>query len=229
MKDKILKLWKDPVWSKIISVIILSSVTIIYNYIISLTEQTEFLSQLQNFFFFKVYLWILILLFFAIYIGYYLMKRIQAKKGKNYIYDPETLNLDKNLFETIQTKYINRDVVENLAYNTFSSNPFSIRDIDFINEIIEGNVNPNFEFINPELEKLKQDFIYSIEVLKECIDNNVFSTNAPLGESDTWLRIPREWELDRFWKAKNAIVNSENNAYHKWIEFIRKGRKTLKV
>ncbi len=229
MKDKILKFWKDPVWSKIISVIILSSMTIIYNYIISLIEQTEFLSQLQDFFFFKVHLWILILLFFAIYIGYCLLRGIQAKKIKNYIYDIETLNLDKNLFETIQTKYINQSVVENLAYNKFSSNPFSIRDIDFINDIIQNNVNPNFEFINPELEKLKQNLIYTVKGLKECIDDNVFSTNAPLGESDIWLRIPREWESDRFWKAKKAIEDSENNTYHKWIEFIRKGRKILKI
>lgn len=229
MKKLVLKYWQDPVWSKIISVVILSLGAIIYNYIASLINQTGFLFQLKEFLSIKIDLWIIIFSFLVMCIVYYLILKIRPQKELSFRYDAETLDIDRNLFDKIRNEYIDKNALQSLAYNSFSSRPFGCKELEFMEKIIHDSIDPNFEFINPNLEKLKLEFVISTENLKDYVDKNTFSTNAPPSSDDIWLRVPREWNVDKVWKVQGKIKELENIAYHNWKEFIRQGRIILKI
>lgn len=231
MKKQILKYWKDPVWSKIISVLLISIITLIYNYIISLIKRTNFLTELYNFLFIKIDLWLVIILFLIIYLTYYFTRKLFLDKKEKFRYDDELLGLDRNLFEKIRMEYIDDDAIKLLANQSCSSRPFDCKEIDFAGKISDANLNPNFSFINPSLEELKQELVSSLEEFDYYVGSNTFSINGSGYRDDNilWLKIPSEWNIDKQIEVREEIKRLEKNAYEKCTQFIHLGRNTLKV
>jgi hypothetical protein len=223
MKKFIDKYWKDSVWSKVIAVGILGLISIIYNLVKSYFKNTDFFTEFNKFWNLKISLWLLFLialLFYSIYLKF----KYSKNKPENFIYDKKTLELDEKLFERIRNELLNEDTYLNLKENVFSSNNFESSKINFTYLIIQENKKPHFEFLHPELEKLKNEFIESLEKFESSTLGNLFTFN-----SHGYIGIPKEWDYDRFHKAVEMISTEERNICDKFDILIKTGRRILKI
>jgi hypothetical protein len=223
MKKIIRKYWKDSVWSKIIAVGILGLISIIYNLIKSYFKSTDFLTEFNKFWNIKISLWFIMLAVFILY-GIYLAIKLLRKKSSEYIYDQETLELDKKLFDRIRNDLLDEDTYLNLKENVFSSNNFLSTKLNFAYLIIQENKKPQFEFLHPELEILKNELVESLDIFEKSTFGNLFTFN-----SQGYIGIPKEWEYDRFYEAVEKISTEERNVCIKFDELIKKGRRLLKT
>lgn len=227
MKETFNRFLKHPIWSNVIAALIVLGITVGYNFGISIFKNTNFITEFLKFWNFKIQLWIIILLVLITYFIY----RISSKKKRPdniFKYDNETLELDRILFEKIRTGIIDESVVINLKGNSFSSYPFDINDIDFVHDILEQDKNPNFEFINPNLELLKESLIKSIDKLQDSLGKNIFGTDIR-NPTKTYIGIPKEWKGERLENARNEVENDENLVFDNYEKLIKTGRRILRI
>lgn len=221
MKQKILTIWRDPVWSKVISFLVIAGLTIAYNFVVSKYEKSNFQEEFIRFWTLKLSLW-LVALGTCIYIaGKLVAKRYLFK------YDESTQKLDKDLYNLIKTSYLSQDAVLLLKNNTFSGRSFQYSELHSILRISEEQLKSDFEFVNPRLEKLKCNLIHEVDNFYSITSKYIFGTG-----NVEFLSIPSEWEFDqpeRFDKAQNEIKQQEEVLSSKYDQFIRSCRTTLKV
>src|SRR5690606_11836144 len=112
LKVKLINYWKDPVWSKIIAAIIISIITIIYNLVKSYFSDTDFLTEFNKFWNLQIRLWLIFLILLIIYSIYFLFN--SKSNSINFIYDNETLQMDRNLFNRIRNELFTSETFYNL-------------------------------------------------------------------------------------------------------------------
>lgn len=230
-KEKIQKniikvFWKDPVWSKVISVAIIFCITTVYSFLNSEIQNTTFKFQFHNFWRQRFELWQMVLGVIGVVVIFSLIKLAFKKSFSSFRYDPETLQLDRNLFNKIRNKVLTEEQMLNVKNNTYSSCPFKLDKIGFIFLINEEKNKADFEFLNPKIERLKKIVIKEIEKLDALIDTYTFGAN---GE---WISIPSEWEYnqpERMREAKELLLEQEILLSKKYDTFIRFCRHTLKT
>ena len=226
MKEKLLKIWKDPVGSKIISALIISLGILIFNSIYAYFSELDFKTAFNAFFEKKVNLWIAISGFFIYLIATGIFALYKRNKPKAYKYDESSLSVDTALFNRIRNEILVYNSIRWVRTNNFAG--FSFRDEylqPFDNIEYEAQA-ADFEFLNPNLEQLKSELIESIIEFNSFLLPNIFS------EGHGRLSVPAEWELeqyDRFINAVNGIHQRAHTLGKKYDQFIREGRKILKV
>lgn len=227
MKETFYKFLKHPIWSNVIAALIVLGITVGYNFGISIFKNTNFTTEFLKFWNFRIELWIILLSVITIYLIYRIFSK---KRGTDNIfkYDNETLELDRILFEKIRTEFIDENVVINLKGNSFSSYPFDINDIDFVHNILEQDKNPNFEFINPDLELLKESLLISIDRLQDSLGKNIFGTDIR-NPTKTYIGIPKEWKGEQLENARNEVENDENLVFENYEKLIKTGRRILRI
>ncbi|MDQ0065922.1 hypothetical protein [Chryseobacterium lathyri] len=214
------KIWKDSVWSKIISVIILAVVTFIYNALVAKDKNETILESLSQVLYFKVELWIFIVICLSVCLVLYFTKR-------QFKYDNETLELDRKLFNQISNGEGILELILEIKGNGFSSHPVKMERIETMIDLLEESKKPNFEFLNPQLDALKCKILDELSNLDSTLSNYVFGANL-----HGWVSIPSEWEYgqsERFNKAKSEIRKQEDIFTEVYQKFITEGRKILKV
>ena len=114
MKEKLIRIWKDPVWSKIISVLIIGLVGLMYNALEAYYNNTNFYSEFLNLWLTKINLWVVVVIVIVTYaLTYYLNK-------PKFLYDSETIELDRKLFNHIRSELITKETLDDLYNHTFS-------------------------------------------------------------------------------------------------------------
>lgn len=213
-------IWKDPVWSKLISVGLLAIIALVYNFIKSWIEHTSLKHELLAFWTTKVDLWIVVIVVFAVVIfAYYPYSRFK--------YNQETLNVDRELFNRIRNEHAMPNLIIEIKTHGFSSRPVKMERIETLIDFLEDSRHPDYQFISPMLEKKKLKLIESFIELDSLLGNSLFGTG-----SGNWLTIPGEWEYEqpeRMTKAIKKIHNAENEVTKLYQEFITFGRRELKV
>lgn len=227
MKEKISEILKHPIWSNVIATFIVLGITVGYNLTISIFKDTDFITEFLKFWNYKIQLWIIVFLILLIILVYRFLSKNKIKED-NFKYEDETLELDRKLFEKIRTEIMDENVALNLKDNSFSSYPFDIRDLDFIHNFTEEHKNPNFEFLNPKLEKIKEDLIKSVELLEDSLSKNIFATDIKHSEK-TFIGIPKEWKYERIENARNQIESAEKLVFIDYEKLIKTGRRILKI
>lgn len=224
--NQIQKYWKDPVISKIISFLIIALLTTLFNIIKSFYSKTNFLTEIVDFWNFEIPLWFVSLLLLTIFLISLIKKH--SDHTSIFVYDEKTQKLDIYLFNRIRHEIFSEKNIEDLKWNRFGSHPFNVDDVDFLDEITQADDNPNFEFLNPELENLKIELIRSIEDLKDTLGKYIFGTSIK-HPTITFIGIPVEWDYDRKHNAQIEIENMSNTVFIKYESLIKKGRRKLKV
>jgi hypothetical protein len=224
MKDRLLKIWRDPVWSKVISVALIALGTLTYNWAVSKFEKTDFNSVFLQFWTQKISLWIIVFFIAIVLLIYLLWSKWRDNKTINFKYDSETLELDRAFFNKIRNELLTQDMIIAPRSNAFSSHSFPDKSLYDILEILHESKKSDFEFINPQLDKLKSELINAIEQF------NIISMEYIFGAGQSgWLGIPREWDMDRFYKAANDISSHEKIICDRYDNLIREGRRLLKI
>lgn len=214
------KIWKDSVWSKIISVIILALMTFIYNALVAKDKNETILETLSQVLCFKVELWIFIAICLFVCLILYFINR-------QFKYDNETLELDRKLFNQISNGEGIIELILEIKGNGFSSHPVKMERIETMIDLLEESKKPTFEFLNPRLDTLKCKILDELSNLDNTLSDYVFGASL-----HGWVSIPSEWEYgqsERFNKAKSEIRKQEDIFTEAYQKFITEGRKILKV
>jgi len=228
-ETKFQKTWKDPVWSKVISAAIIGLLTILYNIIIAIIENIDFITAFNEFWTIEIPLWtlILVLAFVTVIITINSLKRKHESTPENkFLYDENSINLDKQLFNKIRNELITQENIRWLKINNFAGFSFYADKLQPFDKFEYEAKKSDFEFLNPEIEKVNIDLKHSVENLSNILSGNIFS------EGDNRLSVPSEWEVEqpeRFWKAVDEIHAASQNVGNKYDELIKIGRRILKI
>lgn len=230
MKEKFIKIWKDPVGSKLISVGIIAIVTSLFIYVKSLILNEEFKRSFIEFWSYKLAFWIIvgvILVFYVLNLFRNNKRSIANSQEPIFTYDEKTIKLDQVLFNKIRNEILPQDTaIGFLRHNNFAGFSFNPKLLDDLDSLESENIKSDFEFFNPELELLKKDLISKISHFTELIGTETFPAR---NERQT---VPPEWEIEqpkRFREVVNDIHTSQFKICEKYDEFIRRGRSLLKV
>lgn len=213
------KIWKDPVWSKVISVAIISALTLIYNLILSQKEDSSFKAIFLELWTHKVELWIIALLILLIVF-------VNLTLNNAFQYTEETLSFDRNLFNRIRNWDGMTNLVMEIKTHGFSGRPVKMDRFETMIDIMEASNEPDFEFFNPKMNKVKNKLFEEFENLNSVLNKFIFGAN------NGFVSIPREWEYqqpDRMEEAFEKIKSQEEKFTEAYQNFISKGRRTLKI
>ena len=198
------KIWNDPVWSKVIAngiIVALAFVlTIIWSMISAKQNQINFKTAFVNFWSYKISLWIVVVIAILLLIIYWGWKYCGLNK---FVYDDETIKLDKAMFDKIRNELLPQEgTIGFLRHNNFAGFSFDLEKIDDLDNIEYEDRKSDFEFLNPDLEKIKIELINKISHFTSEISMNTFPTNAG------FQSVPSEWEVEqpeRFWTIVNSL------------------------
>jgi cbb3-type cytochrome oxidase subunit 3 len=222
MRESFLKVWKDPVWSKVISVGIITLLGLAYNFIVNGINY----NSLINFLTFKVDLWMILISICVIASLQFLNKKNKKKEVETiFEYDEKTLALDIALFNKIRNHFLPQSQINWLKYQDFTRGFYNTK-LDIQYEFIFESSNADFEFLNPDLENLKLILVQNIIDLDEAFTRYLFPASVYT------MSIPREWETEqyeRYCEAVDTIHCLVNDVSIQYDTFIKYGRKTLKV
>ncbi len=212
---KLKKIWNDSVWSKVISACIVGLSIYVYNYF----SEIKFLEI-------TVKLYIVLILFFLLLICFFIYQKYIYNKNRNsFLYDEETLKIDKELFIKIK-ELLPPESITWLRNNDFGGHGFKEANLDPFDNIEFESENKELEFFNPYIESLKKELIDSI------LDFNSVSLSYIFNGGYNKLTIPPEWETEqpeRFYEAVNEIHKRTELIGNSYDKFISETRKILKV
>ena len=218
------KIWTDPVWSKVISAIIIAIGTVGWALVSSKINDIDFQTSLTNFWTYKIPIWLLTILIFVIPLFFWTKPYL---KNNTFKYDEETIKLDRQLFEKIRTELLPQTgAIYFLRHNNFAGFSFRTESIEDIDKFEHESKNSDFEFLNPDLERIKLELLSSIRTFTGLIGLQTFSTHNGL------QTVPPEWELDqpeRFWKVVDDLHSSSSQICDKYDKLIKLGRRVLKI
>ncbi|WP_291285386.1 hypothetical protein [Flavobacterium sp.] len=224
--EKIKQIWKDPVWSKVISAGIIGFVILIYNSIYSLVTNTNLKTNIIAFWNSKIILWVVAVIIIVLVVIYTLRKLFNRKEKDDFVYDEKTLELDTAFFNKIRNELLTMQSIYWLRNNNFGGRSFQdelLQPFDMIEMQME---RADYDFFNPQLETLLQELMEQIKDFNSFLLPNVFT------ESVHRLTVPSEWrheQPERYDEAVDGIHRRAQKLALKYDEFIRKGRKILKV
>jgi hypothetical protein len=218
------KIWKDSVVGNLLSALILALLSVLYNFFLSLTSDTNFVTVFTDFWNQNIKLWKALCGLLVVLISISLIQKIRNKRKDKFRYDNDTLTLDKELYKKISKKILTQGMILDLRNQTFSSHSFPVEKLDWINCIIEENKKSDFEFYHPDIEILKNRMIAEIQNFDSVLDHNIFGAGQ-----NGWVGIPREWEIEKFYEAANTISGCEKAICEKYDDFVKACRNILKV
>jgi hypothetical protein len=210
------KIWKDSVWSKVISTGIIGLIVFL-----AAKLNPNVPAGLYDIMKLKIDLWIVLLLVaFVVFIASF----VKRKPG----YDDASITVDRNLFNKIRNDLEMTSLIAQVKSNSFSNAPVEIEQLIKLLRPIEENNRADFEFLNPELNKLKNNFIDALGTFELSTSRYLFGVKGNAG----WTSIPSEWEYDQPERMEEAFLTlqrNENKLAAAYQEFISKGRSILKV
>lgn len=151
----------------------------------------------------------------------------QYFKKSSFKYDDETIKLDRQVFEKIRTGLLPQTgAIYFLRHNNFAGFSFKTESIDDLDNFEHECKKSDFEFLNPDLEKIKLELLSSVAHFTRQIGLQTFST------TNGRQTVPPEWEVEqseRFWKVVNDLHNTKFQICDKYDELIKLGRRVLKI
>jgi len=220
MKKNLFKrIWTDPVWSKVISAILIAIGTAIFISIKSYYQDKSFNEVLNEILDLQFDLKTILLIVILLVVIYLLISAFRFK------YSDSTKQSDIDLFNIIRNTYLDQDNTIRFLREFNFRGAFDTERIRGLDDFIDKCRNSDFKFHNPRLEKLKIQIQKEGEVLQEIVAIKTF----PEGRLN---RVPREWEQNNK-EEFNEAINGMNNAANKIVgiydKFILKGRKELEI
>lgn len=221
---KLKKIWADPVWSKVISAIIIAIGAVIWTFISAKVNDIDFQTAWTNFWTFNIKLWWLTIGTVVLLILFWIR---QSFKKSSFQYDDETIKLDRQLFEKIRTELLPQTgAIYFLRHNNFAGFSFDTDSIEDLYNFEHECKKSDFEFLNPDLEKIKIELLKAVDHFTGQIAVQTFPTN------NGRQTVPPEWELEqseRFWEVVNDLHKTKFQICDRYDELIKFGRRVLKI
>lgn len=137
----------------------------------------------------------------------------------------EFLTLDKELFSRIQNILPKDGSIYFLRHNNFAGFSFLLDKLDDLYNFEHECVDPNFEFLDPELEAIRGKLQKNIDAFTNEIGTSTFPTQMP-GRNT----VPQEWEREqpeRFDNVVNKLHNLSANICDNYDKLVKTARRRL--
>lgn len=234
MKKFIDKVWKDPVWSKLIAVGLITVIPSVWAAVKTIVNELDFWGNLKLFFFTQVYLGHVTLVLVGIFLVWILLsvilKRTTNPEPILPPYTNEHKELDKIVFLKIRDEVLPaNNTISFLRYNNFAGFSFdndATKDIEVFDSICDHD--PSFEFIDPELEEVRKSLSDHISKFILSIGGNTFPSTGRAN----WNTVPPEWEIEqpeRFTEVVDELHTLKNNICSDYDRLMQMGRRKLGV
>lgn len=155
------KIWKDPVWSKVISAGILFLCSVAYSWFKTFVNDESFMVnwvEVLN----TPFTWVIIC-------GFILIMIYQLCRRKKFKYDEISFNQDETLFNQITTKDLPAVFFDDYFRNYDFGASFLRDKLIPLTNFESIRQNPKYEFNNPELENIKKELLSNISSFKDYL------------------------------------------------------------
>ncbi|MFD2907874.1 hypothetical protein ACFSX9_03905 [Flavobacterium ardleyense] len=229
MTEKIKKVWKDPVGSKLISAGIIGLLSIIYFSLKSLYNDKSFIENLKGFVNYQISILHLIFILLGILIVWIIWIVIKKnRRPKSAEYTESHKVLDFELFDRIKTDLLPPNgTIAFLRHNNFAGFAFRIDNLDDIYKFEYEFTKPDFEFIEPEMENILRELKKHTAEFTSLIGLNTWSTSNKNINANT---VPPEWEIEqpeKFRDIVNKIHTETRGICSNYDKLIKAGRRKL--
>ncbi len=209
------KIWKDDVWSGVIS----TGIVMLIGYVASNID-SRIKASLIKILSLKIELWIVLLVVAFVGIVFGLSTRRRH-------YDEKSITVDRDLFNKIRNDLEMTSLMAKVKVHSFSNAPIEIEQLTKLLSLLDENNKADFEFLNPTLNKLKENLIDELQLFELSASRYLFGVKGMPG----WTAIPSEWESEqpeRMQEAFTALQRNENRLAEAYQKFISEGRAILK-
>lgn len=224
MQNFIKTIWKDPVWSKVISAGIIALLTLLYYSFLRGTEFEQALVKILNG---DIKIWHIIIAVILISIFIYVFFRYLKDM---LFYNDEHKKLDRDFFLKIKNELLPvNGPIDFIRTNNFAGYGFRNEYVEPIYRIAYYFDDPEFEFIDSKLNKLFTKLKVAINKFNGLISLNTWHIDNPNLDAN-W--VPPEWEEEqpeRFRRVVSDIHNVTKEICILYDELIKMGRRKYGV
>ncbi len=214
MKNKLSKIWTDPVGSKVIATAIIALFIALFKYYTDISFTKVFWDTMG----FKIDLWLSIII--TIVCITLILFKINFNKKKHIYTEAHQLH-DKNLLLLLKDKIPTNGTIGFIRDGNFSGQRFSwdsFKDFEYANDNIN---NPDIVFIDNEFENLKTALFKNVHDYLTYLASNTFYVDKDHSS------IPAEWKYDqpdRFDKVVKTMYDSEKEICKLYDSLIKLGK-----
>ena len=220
------RVWNDPVWSKVISSIIILILTSVCAIVKSYVDNTGIIDVVLSVGWKQIKLWHIVLVVVICLIGYGLYSK--HKLSKQFRYDQHSYNSDKELYDSILKDLTPNGSIYFLRTNNFAGFSFHLSSLDELEDFYHKySSDPRFEFFHPDIEKKLRTLLSDIDHFEDVICVNTFP-----GNRDDLQFVPPEWEEKdpkHFWKVVNSIHAAAQQVCIDYDDFVKFGKREIKI
>jgi len=214
------RIWNDQVGSKVISAGIIFIISTIYISIESYYKDKSFNKVLTEILNLKIDIKTMLIYALLLSILFVIFHLIFGFK-----YSETTKKSDIDLFDSIRNNVLDQGNTIHFLREFNFRGRFNLRNLDGLDNFIGSCRRTDFKFVNPKLEKIKEQLNNEIIKFSGIVAMKTFSENGLQG-------IPREWEKNKpteFNEVISDMNNTATNICQLYDKLIIKGRKELDI
>lgn len=220
------RVWKDPVWSKVISSLIFAILASGYAISKAYITNTGFCETVKAVFESHVLLWCIVLSVLVIFIVYGAF--VKYRKPKTFKYDNHSYENDKRLYDMVMKDLTPHGSIRFLRTNNFAGFSFHISSIKELETFFyKYSDDPHAEFLNPKIENEFKTLLVDISHFQDLICVNTFAVGT-----DDLQTVPSEWEEEKpkqFWTVVNDIHNAAQKVCDDYDRFVKLGIREIRL
>lgn len=220
------RVWNDPVWSKVISSIIILILTSVCAFFKSYVDNTGIIDVVLSVGWKQIKFWHIVLVVVICLIGYGLYSKL--KLSKQFRYNRYSYNSDKELYDSILKDLTPNGSIYFLRTNNFAGFSFHLSSLDELEDFYHKYFNdPRFEFFHPEIEQKWKKLMETIDHFMDIICVNTFP-----GNKDDLQTVPPEWEEKdpkHFMDVVNSIHAAAQQVCNDYDDFLKFGKREIKM
>lgn len=220
------KVWKDPVWSKVISALILTLLASGYGTVKAYVTNAGLRDSVKSIFVSNIPLWCIALAVFVILIVHGMF--VKYRRSRTFKYDNHSYENDKRLYDAMMNDLTPHGSISFLRTNSFAGFSFHISSIKELEVFLDKYSNdPHVEFFNPKIENEYKTLLADINQFQNLICINTFA----VGKEDLQT-VPPEWEEEKpkqFWAVVKDLHNAAQKVCDDYDRFVRLGMREIRL
>lgn len=220
------KVWKDPVGSKVISVLIVALLASGYASVKAYITNAGLWDTVKSIFVSYMPQWCIVLALFAVFLLYGIT--VKYRKRRTFKYDNHSYENDKRLYDMVMKDLPPHGSISFLRSNNFAGFSFHLSSIKELESFFyKYSDNPQAEFFNPQIENEFKTLLADINSFQDLICYNTFAVGT-----DDLQTVPSEWEEEKpeqFWSVINDLHNAAAKVCDDYDRFVRLGKREIKL
>jgi len=227
IKKHLNTIWKDPVWSKVISVGIVGLISFAYIKVESIRANKPIKEIFEELLKKELPLKYILIIALIGLVAYFLFSKFNKKEKIKY--NEEHKALDKALMQKIRNEILLTNNINFVREYNFRGNAFRHESLDAFFKYEHYCDNPDFEFIDVELNKILSNLTIQVKRFMTVITTNTWRVDNPNIDAYT---VPPEWEdeqPERFNQVVREIHESASGIWKNYNSLVKLAKRKLGI